>query len=215
MIFIAPWVLLTLTAHCFGGCFGSHRPRPARENLRQFACCSASRHRKPARTIGVVAAAPLHCGSTGHHRAGWAGPGRRIGRLLALVPCCWCSITDGPPQPGGPGGCPAANTVLDRAARAGRWVALLATAADDSGAAPAITPQMPPAELRARLAAMHPEPWPADRALAAVALKTWKQSNGSVIYCRWTDRWRFVHRLRRAGHRRPGNRVVLRCSSAG
>ena len=55
----------------------------------------------------------------------------------------------------------AANTMLDRAARAGREAALLATAPDETGAAPRLTPAMPVADLRARLAALHP------RALAA------------------------------------------------
>ena len=60
--------------------------------------------------------------------------------------------------------------MLDRAERAGRQAALLATAPDGAGAAPQVTAPMPVADLRARLAALHPEPWPPDRAAAATAL---------------------------------------------
>ena len=50
----------------------------------------------------------------------------------------------------------AANTVLDRAARAGREAALLATAAGETGAAPRSTAPMPVPDLRARLGALRP-----------------------------------------------------------
>ena len=76
----------------------------------------------------------------------------------------------------------AANTVLDRAERAGRQVALLATAPDGAGAAPQVTAPMPVADLRARVAALHPEPWPPDRAAAATALRAWHQPGAAVVY---------------------------------
>ena len=41
---------------------------------------------------------------------------------------------------------------------------------------------MPVADLRARLAALHPEPWPPDRAAAAAALAAWKQPGTAVVY---------------------------------
>ncbi len=40
---------------------------------------------------------------------------------------------------------------------------------------------MPVAELRARLAALRPKPWPTDRAAAAAALRGWTQG-GTVVY---------------------------------
>jgi Domain of unknown function (DUF4159)/Aerotolerance regulator N-terminal len=77
----------------------------------------------------------------------------------------------------------AAGALLDRAERAGRKAALLATAPDGSGAALAVSATMPMADLRARLAALQPQPWPSDRAAAAEAMRTWKDStDASVIY---------------------------------
>ena len=78
----------------------------------------------------------------------------------------------------------AANGVLDRAERAGRRSALLTTAPEEHRRRAAVTAMMPVADLRARLAAMHPEPWPPDRAAAAAAMTGWHDgANASVIYC--------------------------------
>jgi hypothetical protein len=74
----------------------------------------------------------------------------------------------------------AANGILDRAERAGRQAALLATAADGTGEAPKATPPMPVPELRARLAALQPQPWPPDRAASTTALQAWK-ANGTTV----------------------------------
>jgi hypothetical protein len=80
----------------------------------------------------------------------------------------------------------AAATALDRAERAGRKVALLTTAASETGAAPVASAVMPPAEMRGQLAALRPKPWAADRAAAAAALRAWRQdggrNGGSVVY---------------------------------
>ncbi len=73
-----------------------------------------------------------------------------------------------------------AEQVLDRADRAGRPAVLLTTARTETDAAPAATPVMPVPELRTRLAALHPKPWPTDRAAAAAALA--KIQAGDVIY---------------------------------
>jgi hypothetical protein len=71
--------------------------------------------------------------------------------------------------------------LLDRAERAGRKAALLPTAPD--GAALAVSPTMPVPDLRARLAALQPRPWPADRAAAADAVRAWTDNaDASVIY---------------------------------
>jgi hypothetical protein len=77
----------------------------------------------------------------------------------------------------------AAGALLDRAERAGRSAALLATAQESSGAPIAISATMPVADLRARLAAMQPQPWPSDRAEAADAMDQWQTNAGaSVVY---------------------------------
>ena len=72
----------------------------------------------------------------------------------------------------------AAGALLDRAERAGRKAALLTTAPEGSGAPIAVSATMPVADLRARLAAMQPQPWPSDRAAAAEAMRTWHADAG-------------------------------------
>jgi hypothetical protein len=97
------------------------------------------------------------------------------GPVLLVVDDGWASAGDWAPRMA------AANTALDRAERAGREVALLATAPADSGLAPQATPAMAVPELRNRLAALRPKPWPVDRAAAAAALRAWK-GGGAVVY---------------------------------
>ncbi len=58
--------------------------------------------------------------------------------------------------------------------------------ADETGAAPLLTPVMPVPELRARLAALHPEPWPPDRAAAAAALAGWKAQGAPAATAPWS-----------------------------
>jgi hypothetical protein len=98
------------------------------------------------------------------------------GPLLLVVDNGWAAASGWPKR------MQAATSVLDRAARAGRKVALLPTAADESGADPQLTAPMPVPDLRARLAAMHPQPWPPDRAAAAAALRSWHQPDSAVVY---------------------------------
>ena len=77
----------------------------------------------------------------------------------------------------------AAGALLDRAERAGRRAALLTTAPDGSGAPIVVSATMPVPDLRARLAALQPQPWPSDRAAAAEAMQAWRDHAGaSVIY---------------------------------
>ncbi|HEY1411242.1 MAG TPA: BatA domain-containing protein, partial [Rhodopila sp.] len=77
----------------------------------------------------------------------------------------------------------AAGALLDRAERAGRGAALLTTAPDGSGVTLAVSATMPVTDLRARLAAMQPQPWPSDRAAAVDAMRAWRDKAGaSVIY---------------------------------
>jgi len=98
------------------------------------------------------------------------------GPVLLVVDNGWSSAADWPKR------MQAVNTMLDRAARSGREAALLATAPDESGSPPRISSVMPVPDLRARLAALHPEPWPSDRAAAAGALTSWKVQGSAVVY---------------------------------
>ena len=98
------------------------------------------------------------------------------GPLLLVIDNGWAAASDWPRR------IQAAGNLLDRAARAGRTVALLATAADETGAAPQVTAPMPVADLRAKLAVLHPEPWPPDRTAATRALAGWRSSDGAVVY---------------------------------
>ena len=105
-------------------------------------------------------------GRVGRQRSGAVGDGQR-----------WASAGDWVRRK------EAAGAVLDRAERAGRKAALLATAQDESGARIGVSATMPVADLRARLAAMQPQPWPSDRAAAADAMLAWDEKGGaSVIY---------------------------------
>jgi hypothetical protein len=77
----------------------------------------------------------------------------------------------------------AAGALLNRVERAGRKVALLNTAQPASGDPIAVSATMPVADLRARLSAMQPLPWPSDRAAATDAMNAWHHpSDTAVIY---------------------------------
>jgi hypothetical protein len=65
----------------------------------------------------------------------------------------------------------ALETALDRADRASRPVMLLATAPGDRGEPPRVTAAMPAQEMRERIAALRPRPWPPDRATARRAVE--------------------------------------------
>ncbi len=98
------------------------------------------------------------------------------GPMLLVIDNGWASATDWPARQR------AAEAALDRAERDGRSAALLATAPAEDGSAPAIGPVMPAADLRVRLAAMRPLPWPVDRATAATALSRWKHAGTQAVY---------------------------------
>jgi hypothetical protein len=127
---------------------------------------------------------------------GSALPG--AGPLLLVIDNGWASAGDWPRR------MQAANTVLDRVERAGRQAALLTTAADETAASPQITAILPAADLRSRLAALHPEPWPPDRAASVAALQAWQQPGAAVVYLgdgltHGGDFSRFATALRDAG----------------
>ena len=97
-----------------------------------------------------------------------------VGDLLLVIDDGWASAGYWPAR------ISAASAALDRAAANGRNVALLTTAPGADGSPPSLTVAMPPSELRARLAALLPKPWPVDRKVATALLAQAKAS--SVVY---------------------------------
>jgi hypothetical protein len=184
MIFAAPWVLLALAVlPVLWWLLRVTPPAPLSENFPAIRLLLGlqAREETPARTPWWLMA--LRLLAAGLVILGLAQPvldaGARLpgsGPMLLVVDNGWASAADWPRR------IQAADAALDRAARAGRRAALLATSADETGAPPHLTPVMPVPELRARVAALHPEPWPPDRAAAATALAGWKQPGGSVVY---------------------------------
>ncbi|HEY2616535.1 MAG TPA: DUF4159 domain-containing protein [Acetobacteraceae bacterium] len=184
MIFAAPWVLLALPAlPLLWWLLRVTPPAPRSESFPAIRLLMGlhAREETPARTpwwlllLRMVAATLVILAlarpvlDAGSALAG-SGP------VLLVVDNGWASAGDWLRR------MQAANTVLDRAERAGRQVALLATAADGAGAAPEVTAPLPVADLRARVAALHPEPWPPDRAAAATGLRAWHQPGAAVVY---------------------------------
>ncbi|MFL5331983.1 MAG: DUF4159 domain-containing protein [Geminicoccaceae bacterium] len=94
------------------------------------------------------------------------------GPVLLVIDDGWAAAVDWPRR------IQAAGSALDRAERAGRQVALLTTAPNETGAPPPATPVMAVPDLRARLAALRPKPWPPDRDAVIPALQSWGQSGG-------------------------------------
>jgi hypothetical protein len=184
MIFAVPWVLLALPAlPLLWWLLRVTPPAPRSETFPAIRLLMGLRAREetPARTpwwllalrmiaatlvIVALARPVLDAGST--------LPGS--GPVLLVMDNGWASASDWPRR------MQAANTMLDRVERTGRQAALLPTARDESGSAPQATAPMPVADLRARLAALHPEPWPPDRATATAALQGWNRSGGSATY---------------------------------
>ena len=93
-----------------------------------------------------------------------AGAMTGSGRLLLVVDDGWAAAPDWTARMS------AAERALDRAERAGRKAMLLTTARSEANGAPTLSPEMPVTELRTRLAALRPKPWPPDRVGAAEAL---------------------------------------------
>ncbi|MBV9252579.1 MAG: BatA domain-containing protein, partial [Acetobacteraceae bacterium] len=98
------------------------------------------------------------------------------GPVLLVLDNGWASAADWPKR------MESATAILDRAARAGRQVALLSTAPDGTGTPLQISALMPVPDLRAKLAVLHPEPWASDRAAAAALLRDWVHPGGAVVY---------------------------------
>jgi len=184
MSLAAPWVLLALAAlPLLWWLLRVTPPAPRRESfpaIRLLAGLKA-KEETPARTppwllaLRILAAGLVIVGLAGPVRdTGVALPGR--GPVLLVIDNGWASAADWVAR------MRAAGATLDRAARAGRPAALLATAEDGSGAPVAATPVMAGADLHARLASLHPEPWPTNRTGAAAALRRAGIHDAAVVY---------------------------------
>jgi len=184
MIFVHPWVLLALAGlPVLWWLLRVTPPAPRNETfpaVRLLLGLSATEE-TPARTpwwlltlrlltaglVIVALARPVL-------DAGAALPG--TGPVLVVIDDGWASAADWPRRMEAAGG------ALDRAERDGRPAGLLTTAPTETGAAPRATQPMPVSELRARLAALRPKPWPVDRAAAAQALLGWNRAGTAVVY---------------------------------
>jgi hypothetical protein len=183
MIFASPWVLLALaTLPLLWWLLRVTPPAPRREvfpAIRLLLGLSAHAE-TPARTpwwllaLRILAAALVIVGlARPVLDAGLALPGS--GPVLLVLDDGWAAAVDWPRR------LAAADGILDRAERAGRDVALLATAPAATGSAPRVTAPMPPGELRPVINALRPQPWPSDRAAAAAALAGWKDRGAVVL----------------------------------
>ena len=180
MIFAAPWVLAALAGlPMLWWLLRVTPPAPRTESFPALRLLLGLRaaEETPARTpwwllaLRVLTAALVIIGlARPVLDAGAALPGS--GPVLLVIDNGWASA------PAWQQRMQTAASVLDRAERAGRKAALLATAGT---AAKAPVPMAIP-DVRTRLAAIRPMPWPSDHAAAAEALRGWKQSGTAVTY---------------------------------
>jgi len=181
VIFLAPYVLIALAAlPILYWLLRVTPPAPRTQLFPAIRLLAGLRGREEtaARTppwllaLRVLAAALLIAGLAGPVRDFGAGlPG--AGPLILVLDDGWAAA------PSWSARIDAAQAALDKAERAGRPAALLTTARTEQDRAPTLTPVMPAGDLRARLAAVRPKPWPTDRAAAASALKG---VSGGVLY---------------------------------
>jgi hypothetical protein len=183
MIFAAPWILIALLAlPVIWWMIRITPPTPRSETFPavSFLLGLNATEETPARTpVWLMALRMLAAGLVivGLARpvldAGEALAGR--GPLLLVIDNGWASASDWAQRK------QAATAILDRAERASRKVALLATATDGSGSPIAVSAVMPVADLRSRLAALQPQAWPPDRAAATQAMRDWRDRDGASI----------------------------------
>ena len=185
MIFVAPWILLGLLAlPVLWWLLRVTPPAPRSEIFPavRFLLDLKSIEETPARTPWWLLA--LRIAAAGLVIVALARPVLDAGTALAgngpvllVMDNGWAAADDWVRRK------EAAGALLDRAERAGRKAALLNTAQEAGGAPIAVSATMPVADLRARLAAMQPQPWPSDRTAAAAAMHAWQDNrDASVIY---------------------------------
>jgi hypothetical protein len=184
MIFAAPWVLLALPAlPLLWWLLRVTPPAPKREvfpAIRLLLGLRATEEtssrtplwllllRMSAAALVIVALARPVLDAGG--RLPGAGP------VLLIIDDGWSAAADWSNR------LQAAGSILDRAERDDRAVALLTTAPGVDATAPNITPLMPVADLRARLAALRPKPWMVDRIAATRPLQAWREKGTAVAY---------------------------------
>jgi hypothetical protein len=185
MIFVAPWILLGLLAlPALWWLIRVTPPAPRSEVFPaiRFLLGLNATEETPARTPWWLLA--LRMAAAGLVIVALARPVLDAGAVLAgkgpvllVMDNGWASADEWARRK------EAAGVLLDRAERAGRKAALLATAPDGGGKPIAVTATMPVADMRARLAALQPQAWPSDRPAAAEAIRAWTDRDGaSVIY---------------------------------
>ena len=186
MLFTAPLVLAALAVlPVLWWLLRVTPPAPRRERFPAVRLLAdlAAPEETPARTpwwllaLRLAAAALVILGLAGPLlRPGAALPGR--GPVLLAIDTGWAAASDWAARER------AAAAVLAQAARAGRGVALLATAAGGDGAPPAVSAVLPASVQRARLAALRPQPWPSDRRADMAALAALRARCGAVASAR-------------------------------
>lgn len=182
MSFAAPWILLALAGlPLLWWLLRITPPTPRRQSfpptrlLRGLEAVEAVASRTPWWLLALrLAAAGLAVLALARPQFGPAGSLPGTGPVLLVIDNGWAAASDWPRR------LAAATRVIDAAGRAGRQVALLATAPDATGAPPAATALLPGDEARRRLAALRPLPWPVDRGAAATALAAWHGKGGAV-----------------------------------
>ena len=179
LAFAAPWLLLALPALPLLWWLlrvSPPAPRtqafPAIRLLRDLPPTEETPHRTPwwLLLLRLAAAALLILGLA---RPVWqpqAGGGG-TGPLLVVIDNGWAAAPDWPARMA------TATAALEAAGREGRRVALLATAAPETGEPLAATALMPAEEARARLAALRPRAWAPDRVAALAALEAFRRAN--------------------------------------
>ena len=182
MIFAAPWLLLALAAlPLLWWLLRVTPPTPRTQSFPAVRLLAGLRadERTASRTpwwllaLRLLAAGLVIVGLAGPVLDAAGGlPGS--GPLLLAVDDGWAAAPDWTAR------MQAAGSVLDRAERAGRTVALLTTARTEADQPPRLSPAMAVPDLRTRLAALRPKPWPTDHAAAAAALRG--APAGAVVY---------------------------------
>ena len=182
MIFAAPWLLLGLAAlPLLWWLLRVTPPAPRTQSFPAIRLLMGLRvdEQTAARTpwwllaLRMLAAGLVILGLAGPVLDAAGGLGG-TGPVLLVIDDGWAAAPDWAARIG------AASTTLDRAEREGRPARLLATARTEADEPPRATPVLPVPELRARLAALRPKPWPPDRAAATAALRD--VTAGSVLY---------------------------------
>ena len=182
MIFAAPWLLLALIA--LPALWWLLRVTPPPPQVQSFPAVRLlaglrSAEETPARTpwwlllLRMAAAALIIVGLARPVLDAAAGP-PGAGPLLLVVDDGWAAAPDWAAR------VQALQSALDGAEREERDALLLATARTDADQPPRATPAMPVSELRPRLAALAPKPWPPDFAAATQAVAGLQA--GAVLY---------------------------------